>query len=200
MGYISEDQWTVISRLGGGPNGLPPWAREEIDALLQEFHEDPRRDLEFRDPVPEKTICEALALVPQLERALGYLISSKSYLAYNSDSQSVDAGPLKDALAVLPKLHQTLVSDKLRFAKRSIRDRERSRAVRTVRTLLEIEQRALGTALPVEPKDTPTGVRFVEFVSDCTGLSGHELKGVLNLVTNEFARRKKRTKPRVRKT
>lgn len=191
MGYASDDWWARINTLGGGEAGFPEWSRVEIDVLLEEYHEDPMRDFEVRDVRTERAIEGALASAGELRKRTDFLVSNKNYLSYNHGGQTVDARPLEAMLTLLSATVEMLTRDKVRFTKRNVSNRERMRDIRVVRALLEIQQRARGTALPVEPDETPKSVRFVEYIRVCTRMDDHELRPVLKMVTTEFARRRK---------
>lgn len=192
MADISNEEWAEIKEAGGG---LPEEARSEICSVVHAFREDQCREFEMRSWRTKKNVDDALALANELVVALDTLTRDENYRCYNTHGQPISAVVLAKTRDDAVELCGTLELDHERFKQKSRRERERMREIAFVRELLEIQQRHLNTRLPVQARETPTGVRFRQYIEKCSG--GFALDAAVEAVTKEFARRKKTTGCRI---
>jgi hypothetical protein len=185
---FSDAEWTEISETAGG---LPDAARDEVVTAIRAFRDDKAKNFEVRDTTTKKSIKKALGTAKKLASHLSTL-NDDNYRCYNTKGEPISQVALDQTRSSVARLCQALERDHERFKLKTRRDREKTRQKNLVRTLLEIQQHHLKTNLPVQIQETPTSGRFRQYIKRCSGFSDDLLEDVLNAVTKEFARRKKK--------
>jgi len=183
---ITDIKWADIRQFG-----LPDEARTEISAALGAYHDDLEREIEVCCKTTKNEIHSLLTWVVEGSRRLGNLAHAENYRWYNNGGKRCDTLTLEQTQDCLARLRERLEHDRLRFQKKSRRDRDRIRKVSVVRELLIIRSTFTVAKLPVQVDETKSSGPFVRYLEICTGFTGQSLAHILIDVVAQIKRERK---------